>query len=245
LEPVLPIKQTVNVPKVNGKIDDGVDERLGGWEFKVTDPDGKTTTHFTDVNGEIRIEVPREYEGKDYIIEETLLPGWKPVLPIKQTVNVLKGEGITVKFLNKKPISITLTYYDFKLDDVCTYEDNYCGWANTLGKAVIYGSMTKSNICVPEEANELEVTISICCNGWEEGLSGLEGSAAYISVDDQVKEEKIDSSMSFHHGRYYKYEYCSTFSKTFNCSGKGEIALKIEMSGGARLDFEHAKLSFS
>ncbi|MBE9593341.1 MAG: hypothetical protein IMF19_07650 [Proteobacteria bacterium] len=268
---VLPIKQTVIVPKgktttvklvntimstaglliqkfndtnLNGKIDDGVDEKLQGWKFNVTDPNGKTSTHFTDVNGEIRIEVPEEYEGKDYVIEDTLQPGWKPVLPIRQTVKVLKDEGITVKFLNKKPISITLTYYDFNLDEVCTYEDNYCGWVTVPGKAIIYGSMT-TNITVPEGASELEVTISIGCNGYGEGLLGQPDSAAYIRVDSEVREERIDSTMSFHHGNYYKYEWCETFSNTFKVMEKEEITLIIEMSGDARLDFELAKLSFS
>jgi hypothetical protein len=138
--PELPIKQTVNVPKgktttvnflnagaaaaglliqkfndanLNDKIESS-DERLAGWEFKVTDPGGKITTHLTDDSGEITLEVPAEYKGKEYIVEETLLPGWEPVLPIKQTVKVLKGERITVQFLNRyqpAPESINLGMY--------------------------------------------------------------------------------------------------------------------------------------
>jgi hypothetical protein len=137
---VLPIKQRVNVPKgmtttinflnaramaaglliqkfndanLNGKIESS-DERLAGWEFKVTDPGGKITTCLTDASGGITLVVPPEYEGKVYIVEETLLPGWEPVLPIKQTVKVLKGEGITVQFLNRyqpEPESITFAMY--------------------------------------------------------------------------------------------------------------------------------------
>jgi hypothetical protein len=133
-------------------------------------------------------------------------------------------------------MSITLTRYDFDhLDNVQTFD----------GKAVIFGSMTKSNIKVPEGASELEITISICCNGPGEGLAGPDGSAAYIRVDDDKKEEKIDSLMDYHHGNYYKYEFCETIPHTFDCSGKERITLKIEMSGGARLDFKQAKLTFS
>jgi len=140
---------------------------------------------------------------------------------------------------------ITLTYNDFDLDDVCTSRKNYCKEANKPGKAVIFGSMTKSNIPVPAGASKLEVTICICCNGDGEGLSGPAGSAAYIRVDSEERAERIDSTMNSHHGRYYKYEYCDTFSNTFIVEEREEVTLKIEMSGGARLDFEKAELTFS
>lgn len=91
--------QKFNDTNQNNKVDVGVDERLQGWKFQVTDPNKKTSTQFTDVNGEIRIEVPDEYAGKSYTIEETLPPGWKPILPRKQTVRVSKGETTTVQFL--------------------------------------------------------------------------------------------------------------------------------------------------
>jgi hypothetical protein len=137
-----------------------------------------------------------------------------------------------------------LTYHDFDLNDVCTPEDNYCGWANAPGKAVVYGSMT-TDIHVPERASELVVTISISCNGYGEGLSGQPGSAANIRVDGEERVERIDSTMSSHHGNYYRYEWCDTFSNTFNVKGGEEITLIISMSGGARLDFEEAILTFS
>jgi hypothetical protein len=142
------------------------------------------------------------------------------------------------------PTSITLTYHDFDLNDVCTPEDNYCGWANAPGKAVVYGSMA-TDINVPEGASELEVTISISCNGYGEGLSGQPNSSANIRVDSEERAERIDSTMPSHHGNYYKYEWCNTFSNTFNVRGEEEITLIIEMSGGARLDFDQAELTFS
>jgi hypothetical protein len=89
--------QKSNDTNRNRVLDDS-DKRAPGWEFKVTDPDGKTTTHFTNDLGEIEIKIPRKYEGKDYTIEEILKPGcWKPILPIRQTA---KGESKTVQFLN-------------------------------------------------------------------------------------------------------------------------------------------------
>jgi hypothetical protein len=139
---------------------------------------------------------------------------------------------------------IILTYHNFDLNDVCTPEDNYCGWANAPGKAVVYGSMT-TDINVPEGASELEVTISISCIGYGEGLSGQPGSAANIRVDGEERVERIDSTMSSHHGNYYRYESCDTFSNTFNVRGGEAITLIIEMSGGARLDFDQAELTFS
>jgi hypothetical protein len=111
----IPLKQTVKVPKGetktvpfqniyqppvtklsiqkfgdsnrNSRIDSN-DARLRGWRFKVTDPDGHTKTYSSNNNGEIIIDVAPEYAGKDYTVEEILQPGWKSVLPIKQTVNV-------------------------------------------------------------------------------------------------------------------------------------------------------------
>jgi hypothetical protein len=142
------------------------------------------------------------------------------------------------------PPPMILTYHDFDLDDVCTPEDNYCGWASAPGNAIVYGSMT-TDINVPEGASELEVTIRISCNGYGEGLSGQAGSATCIRVDSEERVERIDTTMNSHHGRYYRYEWCDSFSNTFNVSGEEEITLIIEMSGGARLDFELAKLSFS
>lgn len=142
-------------------------------------------------------------------------------------------------------LPITLKYGDFDaLDQVCTYENNYCGWATAKGKAIIYGSMTKSGIKVPEGVSKLKVIINIPCNGWGEGLSGPDGSAALIIVDGISKEERIDSTMKFHHENYYKYEFCSTFTNNFDISGKNEITLKIEMVG-AHLDFQQAQLVFS
>lgn len=142
-------------------------------------------------------------------------------------------------------LPITLKYSDYDtLDQVCTYEDNYCGWATAPGKAVIYGSMTKSGIKVPEGASKLKVIISIPCNGWGEGLSGPDGSSASIIVDGLSKEERINSTMKFHHENYYKYESCSTFLNTFDISGQREVTLRIEMVG-AHLDFQQAQLVFS
>jgi hypothetical protein len=107
--------------------------------------------------------------------------------------------------------------------------------------------MIKSNITVQEGARKLEIRIRICGNGYGEGVAGPAGSAAYIWVDDDKKEEKIEKidDINYHHGNYYKYEDCSSFSNTFSCSEKEEITLKIEMSDGAHLDFEQAKLTFS
>lgn len=142
-------------------------------------------------------------------------------------------------------LPITLKYSDFDtLDKVCTYEDNYCGWVTAPGKAIIYGYMTKSGIKVPDGTSKLKVIISIPCNGWGEGLSGPDGSAALIIIDEISKEERISNTMKFHHENYYKYEFCNSFLNTFDISGKNEITLKIEMAG-AHLDFQQAQLVFS
>ena len=103
--------------------------------------------------------------------------------------------------------------------------------------------MTKE-IEIPPGKSKLDVTISIPCNGWGEGLAGQDGSAAHIIVEDQVKEEKIDSSMTFHHNSYYRYEYCDSFTNTFDVGGKTRTTLMIKMFNGARLDFDSATLGF-
>ena len=140
------------------------------------------------------------------------------------------------------PVVITLTYEDFSLEKVCTYENPICPWI-VPGKAIIYGWMTKE-IEIPPGKSKLDVTISIPCNGWGEGLAGRDGSAAHIIVEDQVKEEKMDSSMNFHHNRYYRYEYCDSFTNTFDVGGKSRVTLTIKMFNGAQLDFYSATLEF-
>jgi len=107
-----------------------------------------------------------------------------------------------------------------------------------------YDKMTTLSVGSQDQLDGM-VTISICCNGVGEGLSGPPGSAAYIRVDSEERAERIDSTMTSHHGNYYRYEWCDTFSNTFNCRGQEVITLIIEMSGGARLDFEEAILTFS
>ena len=141
----------------------------------------------------------------------------------------------------------TLTYNDFdELNSVCTYDNNWCGYATKSGKAVIYGYMRKMNITIPEDATTLVVTIHICGNGWGEGLAGPNNSSAHIIVDDEAKEERINSSMPYHdeHNAYYKYEYGETFANTFNISRKNNVTLTIKMNNDARLDFQKAVLSF-
>ncbi len=84
---------------IQKKLDDK-DERLSRWEFKVTARGRKPKAYFTNDRGEIRIKVPREYEGKVYTIEEALPPNWSVVPSTKQTVKVPKGETKTVSFHN-------------------------------------------------------------------------------------------------------------------------------------------------
>jgi len=149
--------------------------------------------------------------------------------------------------------AITLTYNDFdELYEVCTYEDNWCDWADYAGKAIIYGYM-KKEIEVPEGADELEVTIQICSKDWGEGLAcdidlWTPNSSALIIVEEEVKEEKIPKlppdDPHYHHHSYYKYGYGERFSHTFNVSGKDSVTLSIKMEDGARLDFWEAILTF-
>jgi hypothetical protein len=127
---------------------------------------------------------------------------------------------------------------------VCTYDNNYCGYADSPGKAVVYGSMTRE-VAVPAGANQLEARVSIPCNGWGEGLHGPAGSSAVISVDSERREEAIAGNMPYHHGSYYRYEYCTTFSSVFSVAGKPKVTLQIEVSNGAILDFQSATLVFS
>jgi hypothetical protein len=151
---ILPKKQTVKVPKgkittvqflnnergttliilkfsdsnQNGKVD-SEDERLQGWNFNVTDPAGKTTTHITNDIGEIEINVSREYEGKDYIVKETLKPDWVAVLPIEQRVNVPKGKTTTVNFLNGGNGDLTIIkFYDPNQNKVQNLGEQGLAW---------------------------------------------------------------------------------------------------------------------
>jgi exo-beta-1,3-glucanase (GH17 family) len=145
------------------------------------------------------------------------------------------------------------TSKDFdELYKVCTYEDNWCGWADYPGKTIIYGYM-KKEIEVPEGADELEVTIQLCSRGYGEGLavdidSWTPSSSAQIIVEEEVKEEKIPKlshdNPHYHHHSYYKYEHGESFSHTFNISGKERVTLTIRMVDDARLDFGAAILTF-
>ncbi len=156
------------------------------------------------------------------------------------TLNVNKS--VAANF-TATPSEVTYTYIDFSLTNVCTYDNNWCGYANRTGKAVIYGEMSK-DIAVSTSYTKLDVTISIPCNGWGEGLAGPSGSSALIIVDSVTKEEKIDDTMPYHHGGYYKYEYCDSFTNTFDITDKTAMRLIIRMNGGSRLDFQEAKLKF-
>ena len=151
----------------------------------------------------------------------------------------------------------TLTYKDFdELNKVCTYEDNWCGWADYPGKAVVYGYM-KDKVELPEGTTEMEVTIQICSRGWGEGLAvdvdgWIPDSAIQVIVDDQIWENKIPKGR-VHHNSYYKHEYGeSFFSNVFNVSGKHDVTLTIKMVGSKgedvlkwpRIDFWKAILTF-
>ena len=149
-------------------------------------------------------------------------------------------------------VSYELSYRDFPLNErVCTFDDNWCGWADYWPKAVIYGWM-KTNVKIPEGADKLKVTVHVCSNGWGEGLAidyGLwtNNSGIQIIVDDAVWYNKINESTikSEHHHSYYKHDYGESFSTDFfNVSGKDNITLTIRMIDGARLDFCNVTLTF-
>ncbi len=149
-------------------------------------------------------------------------------------------------------VSYELSYRDFPLNEsVCTFDDNWCGWADYWPKAVIYGWM-KTNVRIPEGADKLKVTVHVCSNGWGEGLAvdyGLwtNNSGIQIIVDDAVWYNKINESTikSEHHHSYYKHDYGESFSTDFfNVSGKDNITLTIRMMDGARLDFCNVTLTF-
>ncbi len=134
-------------------------------------------------------------------------------------------------------------YPDFTLTNVCTYEDNWCGWADRPGKAVVYGEMSKV-VQVPPSCDKLDVTISIPCNGWGEGLAGPDGSSAHIIVNGVIRAETIDDTMDFHHNAFYRYESCESFVNTFDVTGEAQAELIIRMNGGASMDFQQAELEF-
>ena len=138
---------------------------------------------------------------------------------------------------------LTLGYADFALQDVCTYTNNYCGYADREGKAVIYGSITKQ-VDVPVGASGVVVKLAVPCDGWGEGVAGSPGSSLQVIVDGDVREEPINSSMPFHHNGHYRYEFCSSFSNTFSIAGKTAITLQVVTTGGARMDFQSAILTF-
>jgi hypothetical protein len=112
-----------------------------------------------------------------------------------------------------------------------------------LNKAIVYGSMM-GTFEVPPQKTLLIVEIVIPSHGWGEGLSGPDGSSAQIIVDSEVREEKIDSSMPYHHGGYYKYGFGEHFLNTFQVDGESKVTLTINMVGGARLDLEKIILTF-
>ena len=117
--------QKFNDTNQNGKVDDGVDERLRGWEFNVTDPGGKTSNYTTDGNGEIKIEVP----PGNYIIEEILKRGWRAITSKKQTKNVPKGNTAIVQFLNTPQGDLTIIkFYDPNQNGVQDPGDQGLAW---------------------------------------------------------------------------------------------------------------------
>lgn len=164
---------------------------------------------------------------------------------------------LSVSIVGGKSESMTLTYKDFdELNKVCTYEDNWCTWANYPGKAVVYGYMEK-RVELPEGTTGIKVTIQICSRGWGEGLAvdvdrWAPDSAIQVMVNDEVWENKILKGRVHHHS-YYKHEYGESFStKVFNISGKQNVTLTIKMVGGKgedilkwpRIDFWNAVLTF-
>jgi hypothetical protein len=113
----------------NNRIDDGRDKRLQGWKFKVTDPGGNTRPYYTKSDGKVVIDVPPEYAGKEYTVEEILQPGWKSILPIKQTVNVPVGETKTVQFLNSQTLLIIQKFDDSNRNDrIDSNDKGLKGW---------------------------------------------------------------------------------------------------------------------
>ena len=146
---------------------------------------------------------------------------------------------------NQPATPIFLYYYDFTYapGDVCTPDNNWCGYATPAPKAVVYGSM-QTTLDVPAGSPRVNVTIQIPCNGWGEGLHGPNGSAGAIGVNDEVHLEPIDDSMSHHHGQYYRYEWCQSFTNSWTLQGETAITLTIAMQGGAILDFQYAQINF-
>lgn len=171
--------------------------------------------------------------------------GWSGCDSISGTtcyVTMNANKTVTANF-SASSREISYVYGDFILTNVCTYENNWCGYADQPSKAVIYGEMSK-DIFLSSSYDNLDVTIFIPCNGWGEGLAGPDGSSAHIIVDDIIKVEEIDSTMPYHHGGYFKYEYCDNFTNTFNITGKNKVRLTIRMNDGARMDFQEARLKF-
>ena len=144
-------------------------------------------------------------------------------------------------FLLLEERSVTLAWGDFdERTDVCTPDDNFCGWANP-SKAIIYGSLTKTALPVPEGSDSVTVTVHVSDLGWGEGLAvdineWTENSGAIISVDDQDQEERIPALSSgdphYHHNSYYRHEFGATFATSFDVRGKSSIMLSIRMVDG-------------
>jgi hypothetical protein len=125
--------QKFNDTNQNGKVDDGVDERLRGWEFKVTDPGGKTTTHFTNDIGEKRIKIPIGYEGKVYTIGEILKHNWTAITSTKQTKKVVEGKTTLFEFLNKPQTNLSIIkFYDHNQNGVQDPGDQGLAWNFTI-----------------------------------------------------------------------------------------------------------------
>ncbi|MCS7219686.1 MAG: glycosyl hydrolase family 17 protein [Anaerolineae bacterium] len=146
-----------------------------------------------------------------------------------------------------EPAQTFLHYYNFTWDDrydVCTPEDNWCGWATPALKAVVYGTMY-TTLAVPAGSTQVDVTIQIPCNGWGEGLHGPDGSVGVIWVDGEPRFEPIDSTMPYHHYSYYRYEWCERFTNSWPLHGQTQITLAIEMRDGAILDFLYAQVVFA
>ena len=117
---------------------------------------------------------------------------------------------------------------------VCTAEDNFCGWAGE--NAVVYGSM-ETGIAVPVGARKAVIAVTIPGDGWGQGLAGPAGSGVEITFAGATRVESIDSSMPYHHGGFFKYEYGAQIINTFDIEGQNSSTLKIAIFGAARLDF--------